>query len=252
MRSIKHTQRAALPCRSSKRNRRLLRFTQNRDFRNWHTSSLYLEHWRDCESSLAGPRGAGLFRRHQTDHAEIYGEDAVVCRDAPCWAGVNINAIFIAFRKIRFQDEKTGTIQLPAAHFAAVGVGSQFHRMSLACMAADAQALRTRLDADQAGGCMFTDPAVFVAEDAFQVVPAVQQAIGMTGKAEIDDVCAISGILFRAIGRGQKIVDRAFVWRAIGAARADQGVFGIASERRMTIRTAQQFFEFGFVERETR
>ena len=56
-------------------------------------------------SSPVRSRGICLFGWNQSDHAEVHGEDTVVGGDAPCWAGMNIDMIFVALRKIRFDDE---------------------------------------------------------------------------------------------------------------------------------------------------
>src|SRR5260370_5444247 len=135
-----------------------------------------------------------LFARRQADHAEIDGEDAVVGGDAPGGAGVDVDAVVVALGHIGFDNEKSGAVEFPLADLLSVRAGAQLDWMAFAGMSANAQALRTGLHANQARGGVLADPAVLVAEHAFQVVPAFEEPRGVAGQAEIDQVFSIAWI----------------------------------------------------------
>src|SRR5271166_1995189 len=124
--------------------------------------------------------------------------------------------------------------------------------MSIARVAANPQALRPRLHAREKRRGALTDPAIFVAEDALDLVPAVEQARGVAGEAEVDDVFAIARVQLGAVGGRQKIVDAAVVGGAVVAARAFERVEKTEAQRAVAIGTAKLGLEAVRIETDRR
>src|ERR1700736_1749619 len=105
-------------------------------------------------------------------------------------------------------------------------------------MAADPQSLLTWADGLEPRRGATAYPAVLSAENAFQLVPAAQQFLGVAGQAEIDHIVAITRIELGAIGGGQQIINAAFIGSLVSAGCAAQRIRLIADQIAVAVRTA--------------
>ena len=61
-----------------------------------------------------------LILANQPKHTQIHGKNTVVRGHAPHWAASDFDLIFRCFRKVCFQNEKTGTVERPVANILSV------------------------------------------------------------------------------------------------------------------------------------
>ena len=153
----------------------------------------------------------------------------------PDGRGFDCDLILAGGGYIGFEDEEAGSVELPFADLSAVhggddpGFGGLCKELP-GCMAANAEPLRGSGHRAERSGDVVADPAVFVAIDPFEGIPAGAEAGFVAGEREVDDIVAVTGVKFFLVHRAEEVINAALVGGFVGAGDAAEGFSFVGAE----------------------
>ena len=146
-------------------------------------------------------------------------------------------------RHVHFEDEQPHSLHGPGTRPLPIcgdlqPDGGSVPKTDCRGVTADSQLLWAIGHTNQAGGGAGAEPPISIAEDAFHLVPPVQEVCFVAGHGHVDNVIPITGIEFASIRGRQEVVHPALIGGGV-AAGAGQGFIGGARNRPAPISEAE-------------